>query len=330
MDEHDTGQKTTAHKTTVLYIAGSGRSGSTVLANILGEVDGFFSGGEVRFLWDRGLAQDRLCGCGASFRQCPVWTEVLRHGFGGAEQIDDKRITAQLARGTRVRHVPKILRGPHDTGWVNEVMPDVLSHLGTLYSSIAETTGSDVIVDSSKLPAYAFVLGAVPTIELVLVHLVRDPRAAAYSWQRKKALPDLGPHGIMQQQTALKSTLLWDVWNATARRLGADGSVPYLRLRYEDFVDRPKATIQSLLDLVARTRPDRAARALPFLDDHTVSLGVSHTVAGNPNRLERGPVTLRSDSEWIGKLSTGSRVVSSSAAAPLLGSFGYALRPPRR
>ena len=48
--------------TVVLYIAGTGRSGSTVLANILGEVDGVFAAGEVRYLWQRGLKEGRLCG----------------------------------------------------------------------------------------------------------------------------------------------------------------------------------------------------------------------------------------------------------------------------
>ena len=44
----------------VLYVAGAGRSGSTVLANLLGEVPGFVSVGEVRFLWERGLTVEAV------------------------------------------------------------------------------------------------------------------------------------------------------------------------------------------------------------------------------------------------------------------------------
>ena len=61
----------------VLYIAGTGRSGSTLLAGILGQVDGIFNAGEVRYIWDRGLLANRLCGCGRQFRDCPVWDEIL-------------------------------------------------------------------------------------------------------------------------------------------------------------------------------------------------------------------------------------------------------------
>jgi len=51
-------------RTRVLYILGWGRSGSTVLGNILGEIDGFFSAGELHYLWERSLVEGRACGCG--------------------------------------------------------------------------------------------------------------------------------------------------------------------------------------------------------------------------------------------------------------------------
>ena len=61
---------------TVLYVMGAPRCGSTVLDNILNEVDNFFSAGELRFLWQR-MDQGRFCGCGRSFESCEVWAPVL-------------------------------------------------------------------------------------------------------------------------------------------------------------------------------------------------------------------------------------------------------------
>ncbi|MBA3432215.1 MAG: hypothetical protein H0U16_12145, partial [Actinobacteria bacterium] len=49
----------------VLFIMGWTRSGSTILDNLLGEVEGFFSTGELHYLWRRGLLEGRLCSCGA-------------------------------------------------------------------------------------------------------------------------------------------------------------------------------------------------------------------------------------------------------------------------
>ena len=72
--------------TKVLYIAGSGRSGSTILDNILGELDGFVSAGEVRFLWERGMRDDRTCACGEPFSSCPFWGDVLTRAYGGCSR----------------------------------------------------------------------------------------------------------------------------------------------------------------------------------------------------------------------------------------------------
>src|SRR5207245_4821641 len=73
---------------TVLYLGGVGRSGSTLVDRILGQVPGLFSGGEIRDLWARGLIENRQCGCGTPFRSCSFWTEVGRRAFGGWDRID--------------------------------------------------------------------------------------------------------------------------------------------------------------------------------------------------------------------------------------------------
>ena len=72
----------------VLYVAGSGRSGSTIVDNILGQLDGVGRVGEVRFLWERGMLEDRTCGCGAAFSACPFWRAVLERAFGGPAGVD--------------------------------------------------------------------------------------------------------------------------------------------------------------------------------------------------------------------------------------------------
>ena len=51
----------------ILNITGWGRSGSTILGSILGEIEGFFYAGEIRNIWNRVLLENRLCGCGVPF-----------------------------------------------------------------------------------------------------------------------------------------------------------------------------------------------------------------------------------------------------------------------
>ena len=63
--------------TRVLAIVGSDRSGSTLLDNMLGGVPGAFSAGEIRYMWERGFAEGRLCGCGRKIVDCDVWSKVI-------------------------------------------------------------------------------------------------------------------------------------------------------------------------------------------------------------------------------------------------------------
>lgn len=76
----------------VLYIGGTGRSGSTILDQILGQLDGFFAVGELSQIWERGLVSRRKCGCGMPVPECPVWSPILARAFGGPWTIDPSRI----------------------------------------------------------------------------------------------------------------------------------------------------------------------------------------------------------------------------------------------
>ena len=90
----------------VLYVAGTGRSGSTLVSTILGHLPGVFSAGELRFLWLRGVTQDQMCGCGARFSACPVWVDVMADLEGRlpvGTRLDPAGFAHRLRRRTRVR-----------------------------------------------------------------------------------------------------------------------------------------------------------------------------------------------------------------------------------
>ncbi len=77
----------------VLYIAGVGRSGSTILGALLGQVEGFFFAGELGALFER--VAERLCGCGEMVEECRLWREVFD---AGERRLDLREILAQRGR----------------------------------------------------------------------------------------------------------------------------------------------------------------------------------------------------------------------------------------
>lgn len=306
--------------TKVLYIAGFGRSGSTILSNILGEVEGFFSVGELNYMWERSLKESWLCGCGLPMTECEVWSPILNKAFGTLDQIAPPEgiYLRQGRKGTRMRHLPLML-APGGERLLRFRLGNYFDSIEELYHAIQDVTGCRVVVDSSKSPAYGYVLGMVPTIDLYVVHLVRDSRAASYSFLRKKREPSKkGTVYYMQQYGFVASSLLWNFWNWATQALLQRSPDRYLRLRYEDFIDDPQKSLRRIFELV-----QEEPAHLPFLTDNKVELGVNHTASGNPNRFQTGVVELRPDDEWRAKIKPLGKNVVTLLTWPLLRRYGY-------
>ena len=304
-------------KVKVLYVVGLGRSGSTILSNSLGQIPGFFSGGELNFIWRHNVLENRLCGCGRPFRECPVWTRVMDQAFGGMDGVDPRAIMRLQNLGTRTRHIPMMLTGRGRRSLAQRLEKLLIAY-GRLYEAIGAVTGSRVIVDSSKEPAHGFAMSMVPGVDFYALHLLRDPRAAAYSWSKKKPQPDTDARDFMVRFSPAKSSALWDSWNASAEALWRRVPDRYLRLRYEDFVADPRECFEKILALVGE--PDAGP---PLVGEREVKLGVSHTVSGNPNRFETGAVELRTDHEWISKMTPRDKALVTALTFPLLKHYGY-------
>jgi hypothetical protein len=308
--------------TTILYVAGAGRSGSTILDNILGQVEGAASVGELRFLWERGILEERLCGCGRPFLTCPRWTAILTTAFPDTDlQALARRMVELQQLGTRARHLPKLLRG-RSRDHLRRTMSEYLANLAKLYAATQQHLGTTVIVDSSKLPPYGALLELLPGVEVRVVHLIRDPRATAYSWLRKKALPDRAGTAFMQRQGPVKASALWSLWNWAAGRLWRRAPDRYLRVHYETFVNEPRATVERIL-----VHAGLGGAATPFVSDTEVDLEANHTVAGNPSRFSTGRVAIRADDEWISSMRRWDRLRVTAVTWPMLLRYGYPVRP---
>ena len=307
----------------ILYLMGSSRCGSTLLANILGELPGFFSAGELRFLWDR-AREDRLCGCGRPVRTCNVWGHVLERTNTSTDGGLD-RVRRWQRAVVRLHRTPGLLFGS-DAGAgaaLHRYRPLLLRTL----DEIGSLTGCEVLVDSSKHPAQAAaLLGSAQ--DVYLLHVVRDARAVTYSRLRWKPNPDGVTTGGMGRTSIPRSALHWSATNLASDLVRLRGRPPRSKLiRYEDLVSAPLAGVEAILDWIDERRPLSPA---PFVDERSVSLGENHTVSGNPDRFSRGRVEVRPDDRWIEEMSPGDRRKTTDLTAPLLYRYGYPIAGTRR
>jgi hypothetical protein len=304
----------------VLFVAGTGRTGSTLVGNILASTPGVVSVGEVRHIWTRGLTQNWFCGCGEKFDVCQFWTTVLREAFGHPHRLDLARLQASDRELLRLR------TGLRALGWVDHPARIrgkhgyYLNAIALLYAAIAKVADADAIVDSSKTPTYGAVLAVLESIDLRVLHLVRDPRAAAYSWRNPKASPDRGPDAEMDRIGLAKSAFLWTWWNGVSDGLWtARPDVPIVRVRYETVTRIPESTLRSIRDTLL---PELAGRPLDLSGD-TARLDVAHTVSGNPERMNTGQVVIRQDERWRTGLAKRHQAVVVLIAGPGMLKYGY-------
>ena len=303
----------------VLFIGGCGRSGSTLLDRMLGELPGFVSTGEVRFIWQRGLVENRLCGCGEPFRECPFWRSVGEEAFGGWDALDAEEVVALDRAVNRHRYIPLLL-APRLSRSFEARLQRYVDILGALYAAIERVSGGACIVDSTKDPPFAFLLERVPTIDLRIVHLVRDSRGVAFSWTKQVRRPEKDEVvRFMDTYHPVEMGVRWVVYNACFHLLGRLG-VPRLMTRYEEVVASPRREIERM---VALAGADVDREAFDFLNGRRVELGVHHTISGNPMRFQRGAIELAVDEEWRSRLSPVHRRMVSLFTFPLLVRYGY-------
>jgi len=318
-----TARQVTPGSTIVLYVGGSGRSGSTLLERLLGELDGVVTLGEVGHLWERGLVKDELCACGRPFSQCPFWTDVGARAFGGWEHVDAERVLFLKDGVDRQRRMPRTaarrpaedLRGP---------LLEYSEYYRKVYDAAAQVAGARVVVDSSKVAPTALALSHHPDIDLRVLHISRDSRGVAYSWAKSVARPETSGTELMPQLTPLASSVLWSSHNAAIQLLRYRG-VPVVRVKYEDLVVDPGPVVASAY----RRLHLPGSGELPLVDRTSLVLGQTHSVAGNPMRFATGRTDLRPDTEWQSKMTARDRRIVTAARPPVPAWLGY-VKPRRR
>ncbi len=301
-------------RTRVIYISGTGRSGSTLVGNAVGSLPGTLSVGEVKLGFRRGLVDGGFCGCRELVRECPVWVPALEATFGAVPTPEQAaRLDERLAAAVRTRTTPWWLARR-----TSDEVTDLTDVLGRLLVNLAIHGGSHTVVDSSKLPAYGALIDRSPHLDVFVVHVVRDPRAVAWSWQRQAASSQVsGYEEELERFGPSKSSLMWLESSSSTAALTRRSGRPAHVVRYEDFVQRPREVLSGIATFAG------LETTIDFVDDEGLHLRPSHAVAGNPNRVRSGPVRLQLDDEWEQSLPTGQRRLVSAITAPRRHSHGY-------
>lgn len=308
----------------LIYIGGYSRSGSTLLLRLLGEVPGLVAVGELFDLWQRSYIENQLCGCGERFQSCGFWREVTSRTFScRPEDVASLELQEFRRKVQGHSHIPQLWFQQLRTQKYRDNLHGYADLLANLYRSIGDISRAEFIVDSSKIPQYSWLLGEMPDTELHMVHLVRDSRATAYSWQREKVRPEIaGKTQYMDRHSVVRSALEWNIFHLMLRSKRTM-LASYTLIRYEDLVLNPIGEIRRIASSVG------AAWTLENLGQgYELTLSTSHTASGNPSRFSSGRTAVRPDDEWKGAMPWARKSMVSAITLTGLARYGY-LHPDR-
>ena len=309
-------------KVRVIYISGASRSGSTVLAALLGSQAESVSVGELVQLHRAGWLHDEYCACATRCSACPFWTQVLAQWQALCGDVDVSRYLKLQSRFERLRSWPRLILGARlDSAAYREYIRQTTG----LLRSICAVSGKRVVVDSSKRPMRALALSRLPDVDLHVLHLVRDVRATA--WSQAKGYrkdPRSGLQTEKPPQPVWRSTRDWLLAHALAEWLGKSATDRFQRLRYEDLVDRPEQALMGVQSFLEQDLQDIIARVLAGAE-----FPVGHQIAGNRVRMQ-GNVRLRADTDWLEAMPAAQRDACWRMAGWFARRYGYSRNLPDR
>jgi Sulfotransferase domain len=266
------------------YIGGSGRSGSTILDMMLGGNSHAFSAGQLDDLrlW---LDTGGYCTCGQSVEDCPFWKEVLKND--GEVVPPAMNVSSKIGKVTRTLRVVA-------SGLTAAEAPEV-ERAWALLDRVAERSGTDVVVDSSKSALRVARLARHPMGKrLRLVHLIRDARG--YVTSKSFSTRVEGPQGaagytmVQSKPAAVADWLAQNLLTLTLGFVAFRGR--YLVLTYEQLTRSPERILDRLAEFLdMKYEPSM----LPPLSRHDF-----HLIGGNSSRLDFSE--LRHDDSWRRKL----------------------------
>lgn len=303
--------------TNVVYIMGHGYSGSTLLTFLLGTHPRIATIGELGIAplaKDKLHPEEYLCSCRTPIRDCDFWRRVKAEMAGRGHDFDiwdadlefrasgggvaDVLLRAvqrgpvlETARGLGLRVVPR----------ARQEMRRVLSRIESLIESVLEIKGSKTFLDSSKRPERAVFMRRIPSLDMRVIHLVRDGRAV--SWSNIKNL------GLNPEEAA-RSWVADNTGAEHARRYFPEDR--WMTLRYEDLCADPDEALYRIHKFAG----------LPVTNGFHHFRNADHHIIGNRMRLS-ATSEIRLDTSWKQALQQEQMAVIEQRVSALNRRYGY-------
>ena len=292
----------------LVYIAGTGRNGSTLLGQCLSCHPDVLFAGELTHIWLRGFIENQLCGCGIPFRECEFWRSVAQ-GLETSIGLDWTRVSRLRDSVSPLRKLPRLLLG---SAAIQDGEREYCAIYSELVESLAKTSQRSIVIDSSKYPTDLSVLLR-GQVRLKVIHLVRDCNAVVFAWKKWKLRQEIHwQTQFMPRYSVWRTAVAWRVFNTMIPRIARKFGAVCTLVRYEDFVNE-------FPDSVGRIHAQLGIRTV----EPAMQFFSAHNVSGNPCRFDFDPGQIRLDEQWKKEASSLDRMIVRMLCGRQQHRFGY-------
>lgn len=252
----------------LIYIAGYGRSGSTILNILLLQPEGVVGMGELINVFQSGWTVNRNCSCGEKTLDCPFWSSI-KNAWEKDANFSIKEYASVQKKYRRVFALPYLF-------WLR-FFPDkrykkFKQDTELLYDVIFRVSGCNTIVDSSKDVSWLYLMKDT-NLNPSIIHLVRDGRSVLKSIRR------LWRKGV-KPKSAFSIALSWVSNNVMVEILKK--KTKNIFIKYEDLTSEPEKVLDKI-DNNFNIGLDGVKTAIA----NGMPLTKKHLISGNPIRMEK-------------------------------------------
>ncbi len=306
---------------TILYIASTGRTGSTILEMLLHAIDGCWSMGEVYALAME-MKRDALCGCGVPISSCNFWSQLISD-LPWLKDIEAPyarfRDTFEGGKFFRIPELIPIIQGDLAREKTRDELFCLQNHL--LFQGLLRLVNRfypeycpvRVLIDSSKdFYRLNHLSLCRDKFTLKVIHMVRDPRGYLFSNMKGKNI-----NNINRFYFIIRILTKYVLENIIIERICKyfPSSSRY-RLRYEDLVLNPEKELIQIINWLGIQ--------LDKIDLNQFREKDNHAIAGNITRHISGKIVY--DDAWTKGLSSSIKQFSFLFTLPVASRYGYKLK----
>ncbi|MEJ2647660.1 MAG: sulfotransferase [Sedimentisphaerales bacterium] len=321
----------------LVYILAASHSGSTLLSMLLNSHPQIITSGELK-LSSRAIGDTSRyrCSCGEFINQCVFWQKIKEgmRSRGLEFDIADAHMDYSAMDSKFVRRLLKplhrgfVLENLRDSAlklssvWRKQ-LPEIQKRITAFISTILETSGAEVVVDSSKTDLRLKYLMRNPELDIKVIHLIRDGRGVALTYMNPAEFADAGNQelraggagGNRDNERLIMSQAAreWKRSNEAAQNvLRRFDDSRRIEIRYEQLCRDTDSTLKQLFEFIGLNNDLRNKNFR----------SVEHHIVGNGMRLDTTS-DISVDERWKSELTKNDLHTFEETAGNMNRRFGY-------